>query len=138
MVHGGSEGLGARAMGLDFGLDLQPHLRVDASAAIGIAQRTGLGKVRHLDTQSLWIQDALRERRLSLHKVPGAENPGDMMTKPLDAKTLEGLMQRVGLVALEGRPGAAPELTKDYGGEGAPGEGQGEGGGQDRGDVRGH
>ena len=90
MVHGGSEGFGARAMGLDFWLDLKPHLQVGASAAIGIAQRKGLGKVRHLDTQSLWIQDALRERRLFLHKVPGVENPGDMMTTPLDSKTLEG------------------------------------------------
>ena len=65
MVHGGSEGLGARAMGLDFGLDLKPNRQVDASAAIRITQRKGLGKVRHLDTQSLWIQDALRERRSS-------------------------------------------------------------------------
>ena len=111
-------------MGLDFGLDLQPHLQGDAPAAIGIAQRKGLGKVRHLDTQSLWIQDALRERRLFLHKVAGAENAGDMMTKPLDSRTLEGLMSRVGLVALEGRPEAAPELTKDYGGGEQEGEGQ--------------
>ena len=113
-------------MGIYFGLDLQPHLQVDASAAIGIARRKGLGKVRHLDTQSLWIQDALRERRLFLHKVPGTENPDYMLTKPLDAKTLEGLMNRVGLVALEGRPEAAPELTKDYGGEAEGGEEQGE------------
>ena len=50
-------------MALDFGLDLTPHLFVDTTAAIGIAQRKGLGKVRHLDTQALWIQDALRQRR---------------------------------------------------------------------------
>ena len=124
MVHGGSEGLGARAMGMDFGMDLHPHLQVDASAAIGIAQRKRLGNVRRLDTQCLWIQDALRERRLHLHKVPGTENPGDMMTKALDSKTLEGLMKRVGLTVLEGRPLAAPQLTKDYSG----GQGEGEGG----------
>ena len=123
MVHAGSEGLGTRPMGIDFGMSLSPHLHVDASAAIGIAQRKGLGKVRHLDVQRLWIQDALRERRLQLHKVPGVENPGDMLTKPLDANTLEGLMSRVGLVALEGRTRAAPQLTKDYGGGGVAGEG---------------
>ena len=49
MVHGGSEGLGARAMGLEFGLSLVPHLHVYASAAIGIAQGHGLGNVRHID-----------------------------------------------------------------------------------------
>ena len=112
-----------RAMGLDFGEDLVPHLYVDASAAIGIAQRKGLGKVRHLDTQSLWIQDALRERRLSLEKVPGTENAGDMMTKALDSKTLEKLAQKVGLVHLEGRPKIAPQLTTDFGGGPGPEDG---------------
>ena len=126
MVHRGSEGLGTRAMGQDFGLDLRPHLYVDASAAICIAQRKGLGKVRHLDTQSLWIQDALREKRLHLHKVPGAENPGDMMTKALDAKTLDKLVEKVGMLQLEGRAKSAPQLTKDYGGD--PGEDGHEGG----------
>ena len=65
---------------------------VDASAAIGICQRKGLGTVRHLDTQWLWIQDALRQKRLELNKVKGTENTSDAMTKFLDgvilAKTL--------------------------------------------------
>ena len=55
MVMAASEGLGAKAMAADFGLQLSPFLHVDASAAIGIAQRKGLGRIRHLDTQSLWI-----------------------------------------------------------------------------------
>ena len=114
MVHAGSGGLGAKAMGQDFGMNHSAHLKVDASAAIGIAQRKGLGKVRHLDTQSLWIQDALRDRRLSLEKTPGAENGGDMMTKALDSKTPNRLMDLVGLAALEGRSPIAPHLTKDY------------------------
>ena len=62
-VMASSEGLGIKAMMMDFGIIVTPHLYVDASAAIGICQRKGLGKVRHLDTQSLWIQDALQERR---------------------------------------------------------------------------
>ena len=37
----------------DFGMDVAATLQVDASAAIGIAQRKGLGKVRHLDCQAL-------------------------------------------------------------------------------------
>ena len=93
-------------------MDLKPYLHVDASAAIGIAQRKGLGKIRHLDTQSLWIQDALRERRLALHKVPGTCNPADMMTKALDAKQMLKLMAMLNLKVLSGRASAAPELTK--------------------------
>ena len=115
MVHGASEGLGAQAMARDFGLQVRPHLWVDASAAIGIAQRKGLGTIRHLATQSLWIQDALREKRVSLSKVAGVENPSDMMTKPLEAPQLEKLMALVGLVALEGRPAKAPLLVRGQG-----------------------
>lgn len=127
MVHAGSEGLGARAMGLDVGRDLSPHLHVDASIAIGIAQRKGFGKVRHLDAQSFWSRDALRDRRLQLHKIAGKENAGDVLTKTLDSKTLEYLMGRVGLVSLSDRPAASPELTKDY-----DGQKTGEGGRQHR------
>ena len=95
MVHGGSEGLGAKAMGQYFGMQLKVHLMVLARAAIGIAQRKGLGKVRRLDVQSLWIQDALRDKRLSMAKVLGTENGGDMMTMAVDSKTLGKLMGKI-------------------------------------------
>ena len=69
-----------KTMMIDFGVHMDPYLHVDASAAIGIAQRKGLGKLRHLDTQSLWIQDAVRSKQVVLEKVAGAENPADLMT----------------------------------------------------------
>ena len=74
MVSAASEGLGAKAMCLDFG-DGDAHglFDVDASAAIGVATRKGLGRIRHLDTQSLWIQDAVRSKRVALTKVPGTQ-----------------------------------------------------------------
>ena len=60
-----------KSMFRDFGEKLEASLQVDASAAIGIAQRKGLGKVRHLDCQSLWIQDAVRQKRIGQEKVLG-------------------------------------------------------------------
>ena len=57
------EALGLVAMTEDFG-----YLYADASAAIGVANREGLGRIRHLDTQSLWLQHALRKRRLGLDR----------------------------------------------------------------------
>ena len=112
MVSAASEGLGLAAMIKDCGRIVEPHLKVDATAAIGIAQRKGLGKLRHLDTQSLWIQDAVRQRRVHLEKVLGTENPSDLLTKHLDAKTIEKYMTKMGVVALEGRAGTAPELAQ--------------------------
>ena len=40
---------------------LNPWMYVDAAAAIGVAQRVGLGKLRHLETQSLWLQESVRD-----------------------------------------------------------------------------
>ena len=66
--------LGLGAMSEDFGDKVDAFLYADASAAIGVANREGLGRIRHLDTQSLWLQQALRQRRLGLGKVLGTEN----------------------------------------------------------------
>ena len=55
MVHATSEGLGSKAMAADFGGRMEVDVYVGASAAIGVLQRKGLGKLRHLDTQALWI-----------------------------------------------------------------------------------
>jgi hypothetical protein len=112
-VSAASDAIGLRSMARDFGLDLTPHLFVDATAAIGIAQRKGLGKVRHLDTQALWIQDAVRQRRVNLEKVLGTENPADLMTKHLDQRSIEKCLDKMGVVFTEGRAKTAPMLVNN-------------------------
>ena len=72
-----SEGLGFKAMAAGYGEDLDVFLYADASAAIGIANREGLGRILHLAVQSLWLQAALRERRLGVRKVLGTAKPSD-------------------------------------------------------------
>ena len=103
---------GFKAMGKDFGKQLDVHRHADASAAIGIAQRKGLGKLRHLDTQALWIQDALRTRRVIVEKVFGTENPADLMTKHLDGPDLHKCLKKLGIHIRKGRAEAAPSLVK--------------------------
>ena len=84
---------------------------MDASAAIGVAQRKGLGKLRHLNTQALWIQDAVREQTVKLLKVPGSQNPADLMTRHLDAKSLAKMVTKMGLKEVAGRSLIAPKLA---------------------------
>ena len=59
MAKAASKGLGLKAMTMDYDKPLSPWMFVDATAAIGVAQRVGLGKLRHLETQSLWLQEAM-------------------------------------------------------------------------------
>ena len=58
----------------------------------------GLGKIRHLDTQSLWLQEAVKKGRIGINKVKGTENPSDLMTKFTDLATLDKLCAIMGLV----------------------------------------
>ena len=71
-----------------------------------------LGRIRHLDTQSLWLQQALRQRRLGLSKVLGTENPSDLMTKHVDAKLLGEHIHSMGCEFAEGRAELAPQVVQ--------------------------
>ena len=110
MVKAASEDMGLQAMAKDFGKAMAPWLYVDASAALGVAQRVGLGKVRHLETQSLWLQQAVRKKRLGLTKIAGPMNPADAMTKAVDSVTLERLIGVMGLERRSGRAEIAPQM----------------------------
>ena len=90
---------------------IEPWLYVDASAAIGVAQRTGLGKIRHLETGSLWLQEAVRKKQIGILKVKGTENPSDLMTKFTDFGTLDKLSAVMGLEVRAGRAEVAPEVA---------------------------
>ena len=102
-------GLGMQSLMRDIGFT--PHLRVwtDSSAAIGICARQGLGKLRHIDTHTLWVQQAIRTKRFALHKVSGESNPGDLFTKHLSSRErLASLTKLLECRFTSGRAQAAP------------------------------
>ena len=81
MVKGASNALGIVGMLRDIGLNLAINLHTDSSAAKGIASRRGLGKVRHIELCELWLQDQVARGKIVLHKVSGADNFRDSLTK---------------------------------------------------------
>ena len=85
------------------------RLHTDSSAAIGIAQRTGIGKIRHLAVHLLWIQEKVKTGDILLHKVLGSNNPADPLTKHLAQDVLHRHMPQLALVFQEGRSSAAPQ-----------------------------
>ena len=111
VVKGACEGLGVQSALKDLGFVVKVHLRSDATAAIGIVERLGLGKVRHLAVADLWVQQALRDGRIRVSKVKGADNQADAMTKPLDEQTLWRHMEAIGLWRSTGRAQVAPQAV---------------------------
>ena len=74
LVKGAAQSLGMISLGADMGYDLEATVYSDSSAAIGISQRKGLGKLRHIKVQMLWIQDSIKRREFAVAKVDGADN----------------------------------------------------------------
>ena len=84
-------------MGRDFGEEMSAIVRSDSSAALAISQRVGLGKVRHLQTQYLWIQERHTDGSLLLQKVKGEWNPADLLTKGVPQEVLNRHMRAADL-----------------------------------------
>jgi len=116
VVKGAGMALGFQALLADFGVQAPVRVWTDSSAAIGICSRQGLGKLRHLDTHTLWIQQAVRTGRISLRKVPGLANPADLLTKhSLSRERLRDLVKLYGCEYRPGRASLAPTLRRTQG-----------------------
>jgi hypothetical protein len=98
------------SLGEDFGMTFHAKVSSDASAAIGMVNRTGAGKFRHIRVQYLWIQDVVKSGQLGLEKVPGTDNPADVFTKHVDAHTMRKHTWRLGYEVSTTRASTAPTL----------------------------
>ena len=82
-LKGASCALGFKAMLRDLVIEANIVLYTDSSAARGIIHRAGLGKLRRLETGYLWLQAAVKAKRLQARKVLGTDNPADLFTNTL-------------------------------------------------------
>ena len=105
LVKAAGAGLGHQSLMGDLGLDVPVTVWTDSSAAIGIASRSGLGKLRHLETHTLWVQEKVRVGAIKVKKVRGEVNPADLFTKHLPSR--EKVHQLLGLFGCEYRAGRA-------------------------------
>ena len=101
LVKGAAEALGLKALLADLGISATIHLAVDSSAAKSMASRTGLGKVRHMEVQFLWLQERVKRREVTVRKISGATNPADVLTKPKGLQEIRALMRGVKVNLIE-------------------------------------
>ena len=114
LVKAAGAGLGHQSLMKDVGLELPVCVWTDSSAALGIASRSGLGKLRHLETHTLWVQKKVRTKAISVKKVRGEVNPADLFTKHLPSKhKVHQLLALFGCEYRTGRAASAPLLRPD-------------------------
>ncbi len=111
LTKGTATTLGLMAVAKDLGMELNATVHSDASAAIAIAQRQGLGKLRHLKVQYLWVQERLRKGDVGIMKVDGKYNPADLMTKHLNCWDLQRHLEAMGISTSTTRAAIAPRLA---------------------------
>ena len=104
------QGLGLQSLCKDLGITTELRILTDAAAAVGICRRRGLGKIRHLATADLWVQDRLKKKDFELARIPGVDNPSDIITKHVEAALLRKHMLRLGLRLEDGRAASAPQI----------------------------
>ena len=61
-----AQAIGLQSIARDMGLHWKIDLYTDATAAIGIARRKGMGRIRHLDVTDLWVQEEFKNMPFSI------------------------------------------------------------------------
>ena len=110
LKKGASAALGFQSMLIDLGMRGSITLYTDSSAARGIIHSAGLGKLRRLETGYLWLQAAVRAKKLQIRKVLGTENPADLLTKHLSSADMWKNIERLHMGPEEGRSEAVPRI----------------------------
>jgi len=120
MVKTGAQLLGMSAMFRDLGISLRLRIKTDANAAKGISMRQGLGKLRHIETNQLWLQDKVHRGEFGIDKVDGKYNIADALTKPVGNEDLGIHISGVGIRLSLDRHQLAPKVGNwdEFGGFG--------------------
>ena len=82
----------------------------DASAALGVVQRQGLGKLRHVDCNFLFVQRLNAERTVRFVKVQSANNLAELCAKSVSQEVLEKHVAATGGEFRTGRPQLCAEI----------------------------
>ena len=116
VVKAGGVSLGFQSLLADIGITIPVRVWTDSSATLGICGRQGLGRLRHIDTRCLWIQQRVRDGTIQLYKVRGEENPAGLFTKHLVCRDrILSLLQLFGCGYRGGRAAAAPKVRAEAG-----------------------
>ena len=88
-------------------VDVSSEVFADAPAALGVIRRSGVGKLRHMNTNHLWIQEAAAPKSINHNKSHTSSNPADLLTKHLKQEAIEKHSYRICLKFCHGRSATA-------------------------------
>ena len=73
---------------------------LDSSSAKFVVQKSGVGKLKHVAIKHMFLQQLLRQKVFTIHKIPTRVNPSDLNTKKLSVERRKLLSILCGLYPL--------------------------------------
>ena len=110
VVKGCAMALSLQALLVDWGVRVQARVFTDSAAARGTISRRGLGRLRHVQTRYLWVQERCAAGDVAIEKVGTKDNFADILTKPCPAETIDKHMATCHQVFEEGRSDRAKRV----------------------------
>eukprot|EP00974_Lingulodinium_polyedra_P012462 1203738-Lingulodinium_polyedra.AAC.1 len=74
-----------------------PLVLTDSNACRGAVTRIGAGKLRHVETRYLWVQERIRKRELAVGRVSTEDNPADLLTKFVEEEKVKKHLAAMGV-----------------------------------------
>ena len=94
-----NEAIGLSGIYAELGIPMTIVLQLDSTAAIGMIQRRGTGRARHMDLRHLFLQERLRDGTIgAIEKIDTSVNLADVGTKHFTTSRLEELKRLLGMV----------------------------------------
>ena len=114
LVKAASGSIGVKTIMKDMGVEMaNPEvIKSAASAAIGIANRIGIGKVRHIEVSQISLQEKVSKTKIMIVNVGTEENLADALTKAVDAKIIGKHVAVVGACVRIDRHRLAPKVDR--------------------------
>ena len=106
-----AQSLGLQSLLRDLGVELDVRLHTDATTGRAIATRRGLGKVRHIAVNELWLQEQVAKNSVSIMKIKNKFNLADLLTKYFSLNEIEHIVDFMQHAFMTGRSEVAPELS---------------------------
>ena len=94
-----------------WGLEIEADVLVDSTAALGVVNRKGAGRLRHVRVAKLWIQQLQEDGDLRYRKVKGTQNSADTITKYLNSSEINKYLEMLGIDIRTGRADSSLEIT---------------------------
>jgi len=74
------------------GVKVRVDLYIDSKACIDHLRKLGLGKLKHIQIRSHYLQQLIRDKFVYIFKIPGEDNVSDLLTKAVSTKVLKTLL----------------------------------------------